>query len=67
MKAVQAARQFRSGVCVLVVKRPSQVATVVNLDRTENDKADIKTHIFDIRTQLDENPTFESQSIKRSH
>ncbi|KAA6369179.1 MAG: hypothetical protein EZS28_035293 [Streblomastix strix] len=65
MKAVQAARQFRTGVRALIVKRLPQVAAIVNPDRTENDKADIKTHIFDIRAQLEENPTFESQRIKK--
>ncbi|KAA6400201.1 MAG: hypothetical protein EZS28_004270 [Streblomastix strix] len=63
MKADQVARQFRTGVRAHIIKRMSQVAAIVNPDRTENDKLYIKTYIYYIMTQLDENPTFESQKI----
>ncbi|KAA6385048.1 MAG: hypothetical protein EZS28_019425 [Streblomastix strix] len=47
------------------VKRLPQGAAVVNPDRTEEDKAEVKTLIVDIRTLKTENLTAESQRFKK--
>ncbi|KAA6378763.1 MAG: hypothetical protein EZS28_025711 [Streblomastix strix] len=50
---------------VLIVKRKPQVVSIINPDRTEDDKADVKTLIMDIRTLKTENPTMETQRIRK--
>ncbi|KAA6360844.1 MAG: hypothetical protein EZS28_043630, partial [Streblomastix strix] len=61
----ETALKDRAGVRVLIVKRLPQVAAVVNPDRTEEDKSEVKTIIVDIRTLKTENPTAEAQKIKK--
>ncbi|KAA6402948.1 MAG: hypothetical protein EZS28_001527 [Streblomastix strix] len=49
----------------LIITKLPQAATVVDPDRTEEDKAEVKTMIVDIRTLKTENPTVEAQKIKK--
>ncbi|KAA6392825.1 MAG: hypothetical protein EZS28_011653 [Streblomastix strix] len=49
----------------LIVQSKPQVATIIDLDRTNEDKAEVKTTIFDIRSLQAENPTAEAQKIKK--
>ncbi|KAA6396268.1 MAG: hypothetical protein EZS28_008204 [Streblomastix strix] len=64
-KSTETALKDRAGVRILIVKRLPQVAAVVNPDRTEEDKSEVKTLIVDIRTLKTENPTVESQRFKK--
>ncbi|KAA6379409.1 MAG: hypothetical protein EZS28_025065, partial [Streblomastix strix] len=49
----------------LIVKRLTHAAAVIDPDRTEEDKSEVKTLIVDIRTLKTENPTVQSQRFKK--
>ncbi|KAA6403767.1 MAG: hypothetical protein EZS28_000705 [Streblomastix strix] len=49
----------------LIVKRLPQVASVIDPNRTDEDKTEVKTTIVDIRTLKTENPTVQSQRFKK--
>ncbi|KAA6388717.1 MAG: hypothetical protein EZS28_015755 [Streblomastix strix] len=55
----------RTGTRALFVRRLPQLATIINPDRTDEDKSDVKTLIFDIKSKPEENPTPEAQIIKK--
>ncbi|KAA6379337.1 MAG: hypothetical protein EZS28_025137, partial [Streblomastix strix] len=50
----------------LIVKRLPQVATIIDPDRTEEDKAEVRTKIFEIKQNLDEEKlSFLAKRIKK--